>query len=140
MSEWHDLIDLRILLRAMAHEDRLRILHQLAGRGEVNVTDLVSALVISQPLVSWHLRALRRANLVRTRRQGRTVFCSLDLERFATCQRALVELIAPSGAAPVVSSAAASAADTAPASARAPAPRRRARHGRAGHGTERRAY
>jgi hypothetical protein len=92
----------------------------------VNVTDLVRALVISQPLVSWHLRALRRASLVRTRRQGRTVFCSLDLERFATCQRALVELIAPSGASPVASPVspprAASAADTPPASPRGPLP------------------
>lgn len=116
MSEWHDLTDLRIMLRAMAHEDRLRILRHLAGQGEVNVTDLVSALIISQPLVSWHLRLLRRANLVRTRRQGRAVYCSLDLERFATCQLALAALIAPGGA-----SAAAPGAPPAPAATTSPA-------------------
>lgn len=94
MSDWCDFTDLKISLRAMADVVRLNILHQLAGRGEITVTDLVSALAISQPLVSWHLRILRRAALVRTRRQGREVWCSLDRARFVACQRTLSDVVA----------------------------------------------
>lgn len=98
MSDWCDFTDLKISLRAMADVVRLNILHQLAGRGEITVTDLVSALAISQPLVSWHLRMLRRAGLVRTRRQGREVLCSLDMTHFVACQRTLSDVVAPDSA------------------------------------------
>jgi ArsR family transcriptional regulator len=94
MSDWCDFTDLKLSLRAMADVVRLNILHQLAGQGEITVTDLVSALAISQPLVSWHLRILRRAGLVSTRRQGREVLCSLDMARFVACQRALTDVVA----------------------------------------------
>lgn len=96
MSNWCDFTDLKISLRAMADVVRLNILHQLAGQGEITVTDLVSALAISQPLVSWHLRILRRAGLVSTRRQGREVLCSLDMARFVAYQRALTDVVAAS--------------------------------------------
>ena len=71
MSEWCDFTELKITLRAMSNNTSLNILHQLAGKREVTVTELVYALAISQPLVSWHLRTLRRVGLVRTRRRGR---------------------------------------------------------------------
>ena len=71
MSEWLELTDLKMMLRALADEARLNIVHHLAGLGEVNVTEICRALNISQPLVSWHLAMLRRAGLVRRRRRGR---------------------------------------------------------------------
>ena len=98
MSGWVNYLDLKYALKAMADSARLNILHQLAGGRETNVTELVEALEMSQPLVSWHLRSLRRAGLVLTRRRGREVYCSLDLARFAACQHALNELVAPPAA------------------------------------------
>lgn len=100
MSGWVNYLDLKYALKAMADSARLNILHQLAGGRETNVTELVEALEMSQPLVSWHLRSLRRAGLVLTRRRGREVYCSLDMARFAACQHALSELVAPPGEAP----------------------------------------
>ena len=38
---------------------------------------------LSQPLLSWHLRRLRRAGVVKTERVGRQVRCTFDRERFA---------------------------------------------------------
>jgi hypothetical protein len=67
----------------------------LADKSEITVTELAAALAISQPLVSWHLRNLRRVGLVRTRRQGREVYCSLDRSRFMACQEALEQVVAP---------------------------------------------
>ncbi len=59
---------------------RLRILLALAQAGEMTVTELVQAVHLAQPLVSWHLARLRAAALVRVARDGRMAHYSLDLE------------------------------------------------------------
>lgn len=89
MSGWRDFTELRAELRALSSATSLNVLHQLGQHSEINVTDLAAALALSQPLVSWHLRNLRRVGLVRTRRRGREVICSLDRARFDLCLRAL---------------------------------------------------
>ncbi len=95
MNEWLEVSDLKAMLRALADEARLNIVHHLAGLGEVNVTEICQSLNIKQPLVSWHLTMLRRAGLVRRRRLGRQVYCSLDVERFKRCQQWLASLVEP---------------------------------------------
>lgn len=74
--------DLRAYYRALGDETRLRIVQILATEGELSLTDLVQRLRISQPLVSWHMRRLRRAGIITTVRKGREVRCSIDRERF----------------------------------------------------------
>lgn len=100
LSDLKKLSDMKIMLRALAAEDRLNIVHHLAGQGEVNVTEICRSLDISQPLVSWHLAMLRRSGLVRTRRFGRQVYCSLDLTRFQCCQQWLASLVEPATSQP----------------------------------------
>jgi len=78
--------------RALASPTRLRIVERLA-EGEVSVKELAAALRMSQPRVSWHLALLRRGGAVRTRKQGRQVRCSLDLEGIRRHQLALWELL-----------------------------------------------
>lgn len=94
-SAWQDYLDLRRALRALGDEVRLSLVRTLASGDEVKVTDLAATLLISQPLVSWHLGALRRSGLVRTRRQGREVYISLDLARYRSIVRQLGSLIEP---------------------------------------------
>jgi ArsR family transcriptional regulator len=57
------------LFAALADRTRLRLLH-LLGPGERCVCDLVDGVEAPQPTVSRHLAALRRAGLVRARRDG----------------------------------------------------------------------
>ena len=109
---WQDYIELEKITRALADKVRLNIVRILANSQEVNVTDLTQQLLISQPLVSWHLAILRRNGLVRTRRQGRQVYCSLDAAR---CQQSLRQLGDVISGAPATSAAA-----SAPATAVAP--------------------
>lgn len=95
-----DLLDLKKMLNALAVEARLAMLTVLAANDEVTVTDLGQLLAdrgyfISQPLVSWHVRALKVTGFVRTRRLGRQVYCSLDRARYEQCLRRLGELVAP---------------------------------------------
>ena len=91
---------LKYALKALGDSVRLHMVHILAGCEEMIVTDLTEALLrdgrlVSQPLVSWHLSKLRKEGLVRTRRYGRQVYCSLDRKRYEQCLRMLAELVAP---------------------------------------------
>ena len=74
-----DLRDVAVVHKALADPTRLRLLQRLA-EGDGTVTDLMHHVDLSQPLVSWHLRRLRAAGLVETRRQGRETICSLRRE------------------------------------------------------------
>jgi DNA-binding transcriptional ArsR family regulator len=79
--------------RALASPTRLHILVQLSDGGELSVKELAASLRMSQPRVSWHLAMLRRGGAVRTRKAGRQVHCSLDLEGIRRHQLALWELL-----------------------------------------------
>lgn len=92
MNDWREL---KIMVRALADVARLTIIYHLAHQGEITVTELTDILGLSQPLVSWHLRKLRRAGLVHTRRVGRQVYCSLDDSRYQQCLQRLGTLVDP---------------------------------------------
>jgi ArsR family transcriptional regulator, arsenate/arsenite/antimonite-responsive transcriptional repressor len=68
---------------ALANPTRLRILQRLGAVGEESVNDLAGYLRMSQPRISWHLRMLRVGGVIRTRREGRMVYCSVDVENIA---------------------------------------------------------
>jgi len=82
LSEAH-LRDLRAYHRALGDVTRMRIVQLLATAGERSASEIQEHLRVSQPLLSWHLRRLRRAGLVSTTRTGREVRCTLDRARFA---------------------------------------------------------
>jgi len=104
-----DYLELKKILKTLGDEVRLNIVHTLASGGEITVTDLAETLAVSQPLISWHLGALKRVGLAQTRRQGRQVYCSLDLNHYKLCLRMLGKVIEP-GAQPDPSSVAQPAA------------------------------
>lgn len=60
------------LLRALASPVRIGIVRELSQGGKY-VHELVSALGVSQPLVSQHLRVLRTSRIVTARRQAREI-------------------------------------------------------------------
>ena len=70
---------------------------QRLAEGPATVTDLVELVDLSQPLVSWHLRTLKAAGLVETRRVGREVICSLRRDEFERYERAQAWLLAAAG-------------------------------------------
>ncbi len=68
--------------RALADEKRLQIVELLLD-GELCVCDLVDALQVAQPLLSFHLKTLKQAGLVLDRRAGRWVHYRLNPHVFA---------------------------------------------------------
>lgn len=65
--------------RAMAHEHRLELLEHLA-QGERSVESLAGLTGLPVANTSQHLRLLRRASLVTTRREGKRVYYALTNE------------------------------------------------------------
>jgi DNA-binding transcriptional ArsR family regulator len=68
------------LFRLLGDRNRVRILFALAEAGELCVCDLAAAVDVAEPAVSQALRLLRTAGVVRSRRDGRTVWYRLDDE------------------------------------------------------------
>lgn len=64
-------------LKALAHPVRLGMMRRLAASGEICACDFTDDFDISQPTVSAHLRTLREAGLVTTRRDGTTICYSV---------------------------------------------------------------
>lgn len=85
--------DLSVAFEGLANPTRLLIVESLAATLEMRVSELAELCMVSQPRMSWHLRILRKAEIIRTRRDGREVFCRLDREAIANHLRAFVHLI-----------------------------------------------
>ncbi len=58
------------IFKALSDETRLRIL-KLLEHGELCVCDIVAALDMIQPNVSFHLGVLKEAGLIKDRKQGK---------------------------------------------------------------------
>lgn len=69
--------DAAAFLKTLAHEGRLMILCHL-GAGEKSVGELENLLDTRQAAVSQMLARLREEGLVRTRRDGKTIYYSLS--------------------------------------------------------------
>lgn len=65
-------------LKALGHPVRLGIALRLAEEGGTCACDFADIFHVSQPTVSQHLKVLREAGLVRTRRQGTQILYSLE--------------------------------------------------------------
>ncbi|MBB4004068.1 ArsR/SmtB family transcription factor [Aurantimonas endophytica] len=79
------------LLKAMSHETRLVILC-LLSEGERSVGDIEAILSMPQAAVSQQLARLRLDRLVKTRRNGRTVYYRLASEEVTSLIGTLYEL------------------------------------------------
>jgi ArsR family transcriptional regulator len=69
------------LFHALSDETRLGII-ELLGKGERCVCELTDTLDAAQSRLSFHLRVLKDAGIVRDRKDGRWVHYELDPEAF----------------------------------------------------------
>lgn len=80
-------------LRGLADPTRLRIAHALHVGNELCVCDLAWIVGSSQGLVSHHLRQLRAAGLVDSRRDGKLVMYRLNPAAHAVLQAAVETVV-----------------------------------------------
>jgi ArsR family transcriptional regulator len=91
--------DILNIFKALSEETRLRVL-SLLRHGELCVCDIVAALDMIQPKVSFHLAVLKEAGLIKDRKQGKWVHYRIDdsdmLRRFllfSTLERIAAEAV-----------------------------------------------
>jgi ArsR family transcriptional regulator len=77
--------------RALGAEKRLRILASLSG-GERCACDLTGCCGDRQPLLSFHLKTLREAGLVRARREGRWMYYDVDRDALRDLGEQLIRI------------------------------------------------
>jgi ArsR family transcriptional regulator len=65
------------MLRAIGHPVRLGILRRLADQPETCACDFTEVFHLRQPTISGHLKVLREAGLVTTRRRGTQICYSI---------------------------------------------------------------
>lgn len=88
------------LFRALADPTRLSIIDRLRD-GERCVCDLMDDLEAGQSRLSFHLKALKDAGLLRDRRQGRWVYYALNQDTLAEAHAAIAGMDVPGARASV---------------------------------------
>ena len=83
LPEETELYDLAELFKVFGDSTRVRILFVLF-RCEVCVCDLAEVLSMTQSAISHQLRLLKQAKLVKSRREGKSIFYSLADEHVRT--------------------------------------------------------
>lgn len=79
--------------RALGDPTRLRIL-ELVARGEQCVCELAEAIDVPQPLLSHHLKILRQAGFISSRKEGRWHYYAMNRERLEACVCVLEDALA----------------------------------------------
>lgn len=80
------------VLKALAHDVRLKLMRTLLENGEKSVGELETLTGVGQPGLSQQLAILRKAELVQTRREAKLVFYSLSSDALRDTARLLCAL------------------------------------------------
>jgi ArsR family transcriptional regulator, zinc-responsive transcriptional repressor len=79
-EEEQSLSTVAFLAKSLSDENRLRVLLSLR-EGRLSVSSLVEGLQLSQPLISHHLKELKRSLLVKVERNGPFIYYELADKR-----------------------------------------------------------
>lgn len=73
---------------ALSDPLRIKVLNLLRQQ-ELCVCDLCEALQVTQSKLSFHLKTLKEADLIRSRQEGRWIYYSLNLPQFVVLEQYL---------------------------------------------------
>ena len=82
-----------LVLRAVNHKLRQQILKQIDEQGKITVTELYVKLRLEQSVASQHLAILRKSGFVRTDREGKFIYYSVNTDRIKELNRFVDELL-----------------------------------------------
>ena len=70
-----------IYIRAINHKLRQQILKKIDEKGSCTVTEIFTELFLAQAVASQHLAVLRKAGFVKTTRDGKNIYYSVNIPR-----------------------------------------------------------
>ena len=77
------------ILRALAHPLRMKILEFVDQNKTINVNKIYNTLKLEQSITSQHLRILRSADIVQTKREGKFIHYSINYAKIAHVLKAI---------------------------------------------------
>lgn len=78
-----------ILMKALAHPLRLKILEFIDLQGVINVNKIYNTLKIEQSVTSQHLKLLRMAGVVKARKDGKFMHYEINYPILEKAERAV---------------------------------------------------
>src|SRR5215212_3047371 len=90
-----DLKKAALVLRAINHKLRQRILAFIHKNGNNSVSEIYKKLRLEQSVTSQHLAVLRKAGFVSTERDGQNIYYSVNYARLEQVEKIAKSLIDP---------------------------------------------
>lgn len=91
-----DLLNLKkasLVLRSVNHKLRQQILKLIDEHGKMTVTEIYVKLRLEQSVASQHLAILRKAGFVKTDRDGKFIYYSINTSRLEELNKFVQELL-----------------------------------------------
>ena len=82
-----------LILRALNHKLRQQILKLIDDQGKMTVTEIYVQLRLEQSVASQHLAILRKAGFVKTERDGKFIYYSVNDTRLEELDRFVNDLL-----------------------------------------------
>ena len=83
-----------MILRALNHKLRQQIVKLIDEKKKITVTEIYIQLRLEQSVASQHLAILRRAGIVKTDRDGKFIYYSINTDRVTQIMKCVDDLIA----------------------------------------------
>ncbi len=82
-----------MVLRAINHKLRQQVLKLIDENGKMTVTEIYVKLRLEQSVASQHLAILRKAGFVKTERDGKFIYYSVNAERLEELNKFVKDLV-----------------------------------------------
>lgn len=82
-----------LVLRAINHKLRQQIIELIASENRITVTEIYVKLRLEQSVASQHLAILRKAGILKTTREGKYIFYSVNNKRIAQINDIVKEIL-----------------------------------------------
>ena len=90
---FHNLKKAAMVLRALNHKLRQQILSLIETENKITVTEIYVRMRLEQSVASQHLAILRRAGFVKTERDGKFIYYSVNTDRLQEVNELVSNLI-----------------------------------------------
>lgn len=91
--DYHNVKKASLILRSLNHKLRQQIIKVINDEGKLTVTEIYVKLRLEQSVASQHLAILRKTGVVLTRREGKFIFYTINVERIKSIDKFVDELI-----------------------------------------------
>lgn len=91
--DYHAVKKAALILRSINHKLRQQIVQLINENGQMTVTEIYIKLRLEQSVASQHLAILRKTQIVRTTREGKFIWYSVNHDRLTEIDKFVADLL-----------------------------------------------